>query len=402
MAKHRSSVVDTGVIYCGDNIEQLAKLPDGFADLIYIDPPFNSNRNYEVFWGETNDKHSFAGRSAFVEAATRKLARSPDRGRGWSAVTRLVTACVFLSACSGTPASNPATPTPPSPVVVSGSVTNRIDGTPVDGSTIQFSPPVRSAAVVSGHYEIELPAARTYTVTIKGPSHVDHQTSRVDIPVSSQGLDFTVLKWGTGRFNAVYDEGFHDFFNRIARNAEEEPNPAGTRRWLQPPQEIDVVDDGSLSRAVLNDVVSLIGEVDQESLPDMFAGWIGPLPVNVGPAPASKIGRIVVTFIDGDVSHGGMGCAYSCGTVQLIRFAFVDPNRTRDLRKELILHEFFHAAGAFHALQSDYARQHLSVMSSWRPVVTRLADVDRFAMWLLYNPGTVPGNLYPDSNPHRP
>ena len=48
-----SAVIDTRVIYCGDNLEQLAKLPDRCVDLIYIDPPFNSNRNYEVFWGET-------------------------------------------------------------------------------------------------------------------------------------------------------------------------------------------------------------------------------------------------------------------------------------------------------------------------------------------------------------
>jgi len=47
-----SAVIDTRVIYCGDNLEQLRKLPGGGVDLIYIDPPFNSNRNYEVFWGE--------------------------------------------------------------------------------------------------------------------------------------------------------------------------------------------------------------------------------------------------------------------------------------------------------------------------------------------------------------
>ena len=31
-------------------------------DLIYIDPPFNSNRNYEVFWGETKEKRAFEDR----------------------------------------------------------------------------------------------------------------------------------------------------------------------------------------------------------------------------------------------------------------------------------------------------------------------------------------------------
>ena len=44
-----SAVIDTRVIYCGDNLEQLRKLPDACIDLVYIDPPFNSNRNYDVF-----------------------------------------------------------------------------------------------------------------------------------------------------------------------------------------------------------------------------------------------------------------------------------------------------------------------------------------------------------------
>ena len=43
-----SALVDTRVVYCGDNLDQLAKLPDACVDLIYIDPPFNSNRNYEA------------------------------------------------------------------------------------------------------------------------------------------------------------------------------------------------------------------------------------------------------------------------------------------------------------------------------------------------------------------
>lgn len=48
-----SALLDTRVVYCGDNLEQLAKLPAGCVDLIYIDPPFTPNRNDEVFWGET-------------------------------------------------------------------------------------------------------------------------------------------------------------------------------------------------------------------------------------------------------------------------------------------------------------------------------------------------------------
>ncbi len=56
------------IIYCGDNLDQLAKLPDGSVDLIYIDPPFNSNRNYEVFWGETKEKRAFEDRHESTKA----------------------------------------------------------------------------------------------------------------------------------------------------------------------------------------------------------------------------------------------------------------------------------------------------------------------------------------------
>jgi DNA modification methylase len=63
-----SSLVDTRVIYCGDNLEQLKKLPDACVDLICIDPPFNSNRNYEVFWGETKEKRAFEDRHESTRA----------------------------------------------------------------------------------------------------------------------------------------------------------------------------------------------------------------------------------------------------------------------------------------------------------------------------------------------
>jgi hypothetical protein len=46
----------------------LPRLPDACIDLIYIDPPFNSNRNYEVFWGETKEKRGFEDRHASTSA----------------------------------------------------------------------------------------------------------------------------------------------------------------------------------------------------------------------------------------------------------------------------------------------------------------------------------------------
>jgi len=67
-AARPSALLDTRIIYCGDCVDQLAKLPDGCVDLIYIDPPFNSNRNYEVFWGETKEKRAFEDRHASTQA----------------------------------------------------------------------------------------------------------------------------------------------------------------------------------------------------------------------------------------------------------------------------------------------------------------------------------------------
>jgi 16S rRNA G966 N2-methylase RsmD len=63
-----SSLLDTRIIYCGDCLDQIRKLPEGSIDLIYIDPPFNSNRNYEVFWGETKEKRAFEDRHASTAA----------------------------------------------------------------------------------------------------------------------------------------------------------------------------------------------------------------------------------------------------------------------------------------------------------------------------------------------
>ena len=68
MSRQRSALIDTRIIYCGDCLEQLAKLPDTCVDLVYIDPPFNSNRNYEAFWGETKEKRAFEDRHASTQA----------------------------------------------------------------------------------------------------------------------------------------------------------------------------------------------------------------------------------------------------------------------------------------------------------------------------------------------
>ncbi len=49
--------MDTNVIYCGDCLVKLKDLPNDSIDLIYIDPPFSSNRNYVAFWQEQEKRH---------------------------------------------------------------------------------------------------------------------------------------------------------------------------------------------------------------------------------------------------------------------------------------------------------------------------------------------------------
>jgi DNA modification methylase len=43
-------------------LEILSHFPANSVNLIYIDPPFNSNRNYEVFWGDTQETRAFNDR----------------------------------------------------------------------------------------------------------------------------------------------------------------------------------------------------------------------------------------------------------------------------------------------------------------------------------------------------
>ena len=54
--------VDTNVIYCGDNLDILKGIQEESVDLIYIDPPFFSNRRYEVIWGDEAETRSFEDR----------------------------------------------------------------------------------------------------------------------------------------------------------------------------------------------------------------------------------------------------------------------------------------------------------------------------------------------------
>lgn len=54
--------IETNAIYEGDNLEILSKFPSNSIDLIYADPPFFSNKHYEVIWKDGAEKRAFEDR----------------------------------------------------------------------------------------------------------------------------------------------------------------------------------------------------------------------------------------------------------------------------------------------------------------------------------------------------
>lgn len=68
--KTGAGAVQTSVIYQGDNLKILADVASKSVDLVYIDPPFNSGRTYETFWGEDEEKRLFEDRFGDIDKYT--------------------------------------------------------------------------------------------------------------------------------------------------------------------------------------------------------------------------------------------------------------------------------------------------------------------------------------------
>ncbi len=61
----------TNVLYFGDNLEILRNrdyFPDECIDLIYLDPPFNSKKDYNILFKENGGVESEAQIKAFTDA----------------------------------------------------------------------------------------------------------------------------------------------------------------------------------------------------------------------------------------------------------------------------------------------------------------------------------------------
>jgi len=74
----------SNVLYYGDNLEILRRyIPDASVDLIYLGPPFNSNRDYNVIFRDESGNRSDAQLLAFEDTwhgAHRRHNGGPWRG----------------------------------------------------------------------------------------------------------------------------------------------------------------------------------------------------------------------------------------------------------------------------------------------------------------------------------
>lgn len=60
-----TGILEPNQLYCGDCLSVLDAIPDASVDLIYIDPPFYSQRAYEMIWGEDSaERFAFEDRWA--------------------------------------------------------------------------------------------------------------------------------------------------------------------------------------------------------------------------------------------------------------------------------------------------------------------------------------------------
>lgn len=291
----------------------------------------------------------------------------------------------------------------PNKASVSGSVTDRIAGGPIDGSTITYrGPDTRSAAISGGSYQISDLTPGNYNVTINGGSHVDHET--LVVPVNASGdFPFSVLKWGSGMFGAVYDQRFDSFFNKEARGT----STIIVQKWdlnNLPPREIYVTRE-ELSDQRFNEFMDILNEVNAANTSDMYGGRVQPLTITVGPPIGdAKLGSNIFRFRN---AATGTGYSLNGNWIQSTFCQFNldtfngEPNgdtRSRIAKKYQIAHEYDHTSGASHP--SDYNMGYPDSLMGPNDIrINTLSPQDKLARRIVYSDDTHPGNKAPDINP---
>ena len=312
---------------------------------------------------------------------------------------------VWGPACGGSSPSAPAPgPVNPPAFTLAGTVKDRLTGELVSGSTIAFNGV--SGTITDGAFTVFGVNSGNNRVTIAGGSHVPHEVASLLI-TQAEGLSFSVIRWGTSRFGATYDETFHQFFHQFARVSS---GPAALRKWAAPPQELYLV-RGTVPEAQFEVVARVLDEVNRELLPDLWCGLVGPLQIRQGPDLTSAgNGQIVVRPNWDQGANATLGGPRS-GLVNVNVFG---PSNGQLLSEErlagILAHELTHVSGGFHVCGGDLGSNPFGFSRTRCPypksLMANLGDSprvaspeDKLAACLIHHPDTHVGNLFPDTNP---
>ncbi|KKN83035.1 hypothetical protein LCGC14_0303010 [marine sediment metagenome] len=69
------------VLYCGDNLKHLKTLETDSVDLVYIDPPFFSNKQYATIWGDGAEIRQFDDR--WIKGESGKYSKDINKYLNW-------------------------------------------------------------------------------------------------------------------------------------------------------------------------------------------------------------------------------------------------------------------------------------------------------------------------------
>jgi hypothetical protein len=339
----------------------------------------------------------------------RSVGRSNSRRR-WL----LLLGGVIASAC-GSPTA--PTQTPPDLGIAfsaSGSVVSRITGAPVEDGTITFTGIVaRSARVSAGRYTIPDMVTGIFDVTIEGPGFVPHETQDVGMSPAGQSPSFSVLTYGTSPFGIPTDDLFYRFFHQVARVS---GSTEWLRKWRLPPNELYVVPNDEVPQTQFDEVVSILGELAVDSVPDLWCRLTESVAVTVGPCDGDcgRDGRIVVRPRLSGGSTGTLGPAFNGARGEVTLGASTSQGMlTRERLRSTLLHEIYHVAFGFHLCGGDVGLNPFgfslancpfpdSAMANRAEVRLVLSPQDKAAACIVYHPDTVVGNTWQDVNPRLP
>ena len=342
---------------------------------------------------------SGVGRRSFASAP--RLGRASQR----PALTLLAALLLALGVSScDRPYVEPIFIQGPGDLIVTGFVTNRVDGEAVEGSRMDFlgyGSMVLWQRIHHGRYQVHGMAESTYEAVIDNNPywtlHVEHRTLRVNVRPNQLQFDFSVLVFGSRRFGVTYDQEFDRFFHELARHE-------GARevvwKWLAPPNRIYVTTQG-LSDQDLEEFLSVLDEVNSESVEDMYGGRTGPFLIQSGPAVRQAGPDTVVVSFHYEPSRTDLTVAAN-GSITGARVRFsaetLGPTLDPQMKKARIAHELWHCAGA-----TDVTDPRSLMHSELDGSVAALSPRDKLAAYLHYHPDTHPGNRAPDTNPsYRP